>query len=579
MGLTMQSFRDLLRVDLKDSGTLWGNPELDRCVQRAVDDLSRHLPLEKVYEVTPDFTVTDETITTPKDADPDYIVDNVTLNGETAGGTLSLVGYAPDVPRRLTVTLTDANKSVTTLTIIVKGYDQDGNYIEESWYLKDLVSGTALQGDLYFKRVTQVEVDNIAGSLSAADVIDVGTGNAYDSFVYLANKPIKPASETVTSSPAGTTYTRDTDYRIDYVNGAIKFINPATGSMAANTSYLVDYTKSRLGVDVSSLLPVVTRIQRVEYPTHQVPQQFVSFNILGDFMYIGSKMTGQSQEEMTTSKDDHLAIYYERRHFPPGEDSPGSYPDVLDEVIAIGAGGYALLIEAIQYEQQAVTDLASMRTELGLTTVVHTSFKAAADKVAKYLENNTNEDSKYWLTKITTDLAGLRTAFLAAVDAAAGYLDDVDTTDLGKADVGAEALLEIGDDLINAVNVGEGVAENYAAYSAGRVNIANARINAAIGYVQEAGLRMENLKTYIQQAEGWGNIALGFISEAQQRLAEVSLYIQEASSYAEVANGDLVLADKFRAEGLSRLSEFKDILKSKAEYRKRVSSTPLKQPS
>ena len=680
MGLTLAEFRTLLAIDLKVTvDTEMSKAELNRAVQRAVDDLSRYLPLEAVHEETLDFTITDESITTPAAALATYVVNAKTLNGESDGSTLTVANTRVNPPRRLTVTLTDANYSVTELAITVKGSDQDGHYIEETWSLPTLkVSGTTYQGSSYFSRITAVIVTRVAGSIAAGDTISVGTGNAYDSYIFLANKPIRPQSEEVTSSPAGTTYTRDTDYTMDYTNGAIKFING--GSMAAGTAYLVDYTKSRLGINIGSISPILTRIQRVQYPVDLIPQQFVPFNIIGDFMYVAGKATGQSQEELADKK--HIAIYYERRQMPPSEYSPGSYPDVLDEVIAIGAAGYALLTEAQQYEQQAVTDLASMRTELGLTTGIHTLVAAALDKVATYvadmdtaldaaivqaaaaatafgkinndagrvyltdadaaldiaaisigkmstyLENNTSEDAKSWLTKITTDIAGLRTAFLTAVDAANSYLDSVATTDIDAPTVGAAAWLLEGELLINTVNVGDRVPENFREYAMAKAAIAQARGQAATGYIQEAASRLDDLRTYIEQANGWANIATGFgneaslsiaeavqrigiadryiaeaagrtnsamsyvseangrfnmcqafIQEGQTRIAEIDRHLAEAAHYETAANQDLLLADRFRAEGLTRLNEFHQIMRNKAEYRKRVSSVSVRQPA
>ena len=633
MGLSLVEFRTALRTDLKCDGTLWTNAELNRCVQRAVDDLSRHLPLEKVHEETLDFTITDESFTTPATASPTYIVNAVTLNGETDGSTLTISNTRIDPPRRLTVTLTDANYSVTLLVITVKGYDQNGNYIEESWSLPELqISGTAYQGKKYFSRITSVILTKVGGSIAAGDTVSVGTGNAYDSYVFLANKPIRPKTDTVTNAAGTTTYARDTDYTMDYNNGAIKFING--GSMAAATAYLIDYTKSKLGVDVSSILPIATRITRVQYPTDLVPQQFVAFSIYGNFMHIVSKAK-QSQEEMSASND-HLAIYYEQRHSPPGEGSPGSYPELLDEVVAMGAGGYALLMRAVEFEQQAATDLASMRTELGLTTAIHaqiatalgkvttytadmdtaldafitaigTNPAAALAKVTTYLAGDT-ESTKALLLQIATDIANLRTAVETAVDAAATALGTVSTTSLDKATTGAEAYLDTGDDKIPTLNVaGEKVADRYADYARARNEIAANRINIAIGYVQEATTRLSNLRGYIEQANGYTaiadgfireaegrvtlatsylgesaqryNMCLAFIQEADGRLTEVASHLQEASQWAETVNGDIVLSDRFRTEGLARLNEFNSILRNRAEYRKRTSSVPTKQPA
>lgn len=68
---------------------------------------------------------------------------------------------------------------------------------------------------------------------------EVETGGAEDTWYALAYKRITPGSVTVTSNPAGTTYTEGTDYIIDYANGEIYFL--AAGSINAN-DVLVDYT-------------------------------------------------------------------------------------------------------------------------------------------------------------------------------------------------------------------------------------------------------------------------------------------------------------------------------------------------
>ena len=111
-GKTSLSIRDSLRLDLKDPGSNGSNAELDRCIQRAVSDLSRMLPLEKVYEKRLSFTVTDEAYTSPVDTDADRFVDAQRLDGSgtdmTAGDTFTLTGTQPDFPRVVTITLTDS---------------------------------------------------------------------------------------------------------------------------------------------------------------------------------------------------------------------------------------------------------------------------------------------------------------------------------------------------------------------------------------------------------------------------------------------------------------------------------------
>ena len=512
MGFNLVRYREELRKDLKDdTAALWADEELNRCVQRAVDDLSRFLPLELVYEVTFIPAVTGEGFTTPATALATAIVNAQTLNGKSGGDVLTVVDYTPDVPRRLTVTLTDADASVTALTITIKGYDQNGYYAEESWYLKDLVTTVARQGEVYFKRIVTVEVTNISGAVVAGDTISVGTGNAYDSYVFLVNKPIKPESETVTSSPAGTTYARDTDYRMDYYNGGIKFING--GGMAAGTAYLIGYTKSKLGIDINSILPAITRIQRVEYPIDQIPQQFVSYNIFGNFLYIGSKMTGKSQEEMVSGE--HIAIHYERKHQPPGEDSPGSYQDVLDEVICIGANAYALFMKSLQYVHQAITDIGYVDTALD---------------------------------KITTEMAAVDAELVLA---GAVWTDEVKHILTTAGIPGMESYLELGAPYIPTINVAADVSERYRTYA----------------------------ETAYLMVRAWEQKRADFLTEASRYLDKADAWIGEAVNRIGNAGQYLEIANRLRTEAIEKRNEFWSILKDKAEYRKRTSSTPLKQPA
>jgi len=92
---------------------------------------------------------------------------------------------------------------------------------------------------------------------------------AHGTYVSLASKPIKESSETVTNVAGSVTYTRDTDYTIDYSNGKITTISG--GSMVVSTTYKISYTKSKISIDLTSLTGLI-RVDRVEYPVGQVPQ-------------------------------------------------------------------------------------------------------------------------------------------------------------------------------------------------------------------------------------------------------------------------------------------------------------------
>lgn len=538
MGMTIYQFREKLQIDLK-SATAWSNAELDRCVERAVQDLSRYMPLQQVYEATLSLSVSAESFTTPASTSATAIVNAKDISSSVDGNTCTLATKSWSPARTVKLTITDANTSITSFTVIVKGIDENGYYQEESFYHRGGLTQTGLK---YFAYISEVEIDQITGN-GASDVLSVGTGLHTGIWQPLANKPIKPLSETITSSPAGTTYARDTDYEMDYINGRVRLISG--GAMAAATAYLATYTKSEIGVSIATILPVLTRISRVEYPTNLVPQKFASFRLFGDFLYIGSQGVGESQSRMVTQQ--HIAIYYERPQYPPSTVSAGSYPENLDEVICIGAGAYALLIEALQYEIQAETDLTALGTAL--------------TNVAKYLDNNGAEDEASLLALIATDIASLRTAVVTAADAANAMIDGLAAAEFTDADTA----LDTGEPLINATNEGKDVGALYSEYSKARQGMAAGKTNAAMVYIQEANVRLGSLQTYIQQSAGYDSISGRFIQEAQFR--------------AEQVNGDLVLADRFRAEGIERLNEFYAVLKARSEWHRKASTSSLTQPA
>ena len=569
--MDLTGFIDKLWVDLGDDGTLFSEATMTRCIERAVDEFSRHLPRERVYEVTLDQTITDESFTTPAASDVDRIVDAYALEAIAEGTAVTITSRFMDVPRPVLITVTDATTKLERFTIIVKGTDADGQYVEERFYRQ---GGLVQTGKVYFYLIHEVELNEIRGDADDA-VLDVGSGAGDGVWVQLTN-PIKSGSVTINTTDDATIYTLDTDYEVDYANGRV--CTKSGGDMVAETEHHIDYTKSRHAIDISSIIPQLIRIARVEYPVDKMPQQFPAWSIWDNMLTIGSPKVGSSQEHL--GDKEHLAIYYESKHSPPSLVSSGSYPEYLDEVITIGALAFAYLIEAGQYEQQAVVDLASARTQLGLIAAVHTLAAAASTKVALYLEtNDTTDNAKDVLSNITDDIAELRTKIIVAVDAMATELGKVDTISLDKATTGAEAYLDTGDAEIPALGTAARVPERYAEYARTRGELAQARVAAAVGYAQEAQMRMNSLLSYVTEAGGWMRIAEDFVAEAQARIAEIDRYLAEATQFQETANLSMALSDRFRLEGQSRLSEFLRILSNKAEYRKRVASVPVRQPA
>ena len=532
MGKTLATHLSDVRTDLKDPSTLWSDAELTRALTRAYADLSRFLPRELYYEQRLSFTVTAEAVT---------------------------------------------------------------------------------------------------------------TAAAHGTYKALANKPIRYESDVVTNAAGTVTYTRNTDYVVDYMNGQITTVSG--GSMVVLTAYKISYTKSKIAVDMTSLTPM--RIGAVEYPAHSIPKMTVSAELYGDVLTV---MCGEdTQKEM--SLNEHILVQYYVPHTVPAT-AVGTCPAFLDETVNLATAAYALFTKATQHEHQAVTDLASARTALGNIAAIHTLADAALDKNTTYYADvdtaldlvktnadlaataltavKTNTDlavasigaiataSLYseidtelgaaktdiaaadtalaslvapqaavvtalgkvttWLTgspsagtllaQIATDKAYLRDGANTAVGAGVTANGLVTTADFANAigvwadevkhilngDSGAtpsmELHLELGDDFINTVNIGADVASLYAQYATTVVNMQRAwaqkradfiqqagmRLNQVQAYSQEASVRMDMLRSYIEQARAYGVISDGFIAEANQRIGEGNLMLGEANQRTASAN-------------------------------------------
>ena len=335
------------------------------------------------------------------------------------------------------------------------------------------------------------------------------------------------------------------------------------------------------------------RVHRIEYPTGNVPQTFVSFDTFANMLIITGLEESTGQEQLSAGKT--LRIYYDAPHVMPEDDEPGTCPIFLENTWILAASAYALFQKALDYIHQANASFTLAGTAL-------TNAATALAKVATYLENNTNEDSKYWLTKITTDIANLRTATITSLDALNTYLDAV-AADLTAADAaydylasyvtgstapGVAKYLGDGDAYLNAIaDGGEGqeVPHAYRQYAQtvadGMVaplqrhrellaQNATSRTNAAMIYAQEAAQRLSNLRSYIEQADGWGTIAQRFIAEAEQRLAD-------SIQYNNVANSNMTMAKEMRDQATARRDEAWSIWRDRKQYIGDFSQAPVRQ--
>jgi hypothetical protein len=542
-----------------------------------------------VLEDTLSFDVTDESITTPATTNLTAICSAADIN-VAAGSTLTISGQ-PDVPRVLTLTLTDANSSTYGATFTVRGTDKFGKALTEQLHYNRGMSKT-LTGIKEFKTVYEVELESDSGS-GAGDTLSVGYSTTYTSWIYLAYKPIEEKSETVTNAAGTTTYSRDTDYLMDYYNGRIKLISG--GSMAASTAYLIDYKKDNINIDLTSI-PDLIRVDRVEYPVGDVPQNFVPYECYeNEKLVVITGKSGDTEGQEIMSEADHIRVYYSSEHQPALDDMPGTTPEFLDNTIIASANAYALFQYAEKQEHQAATDLASARTALEAANTNQTDIDSAFTSMKKYLDNNTNvdavgmlasmstnltafdtaitdaitvldnnsgADAKETLKDIIDDAANLRTAIETALDAVAAGLPPVVSTDIVAANTAGaliddqatlgEAYLTTGSATINTVNVGGEQSEVSLAYAkycemelgkstaytnqqAGYNQTATARTNSMMVFIQEAAQRLSNLRSYIEVSLAYKGIGDSFISEANAIVNGLSVLLAKAAQYVEIA--------------------------------------------
>ena len=348
---------------------------------------------------------------------------------------------------------------------------------------------------------------------------------AHGTYVELANKPIKWQSETVKSDDGATTYTRDTHYYMDYANGQITTID-VTGGMSVATDYKITYTKSRLGLDISSMDANLVRVRRIEYPVGDVPQTFLPFSIWEDILFI-------NLEGERVSEKKHLVIYYEAECTAPTVTANGSFSRYLDEVIIKGAAGYALMSRGLKAEHDAKIALSAGNSIIG--TIVNSLAEAALGNIGGMASA-----IAVALAKITTEATAINSVlstisgYVASADAA---LDKI-VTHVGDAD---SALDSVAGEISSA---GQALAK--ITTHSGEAIDALAKVTTEVAKAgSDAGQDMENINTELGSANtALGKVA-GKITDMETALGELAAMWTDEESYRTKANAYLESGDDY----------------------------------
>lgn len=414
------------------------------------------------------------------------------------------------------------------------------------------------------------------------------TDAANDVNVVLADNPIRFNSETVTTDPTGTTYVRDTDYEMDYINGQIRTI--AGGSMAASTVHLIDYQLDGTIIDINAVLTEPITIFEVNViDSDEVPRTLAGWHVFGDFLYLDS-IEGETQTRI--GDNDHIRILYVALHNEPTTGASGSWPRYLDEVMLVGASGFALIIEALQRQHAAVVDIATARTRLGSIAAKHTlaaaslvsakaeivlavaEFTLAATALTGIGAMETNATADAVLANAAADkisaaillantlfdkvealLNGATTSAEPYLDAANAELLLANTaldTIVGHLTTNTEnanKYLADGDAFIDTINKGEDVAGLNARYSAAKTAIANTFAQEALGRLEHAKGLTGLAAGYVSTASAMLSAGLGYIREMESRVAEAEVYTSSALAHVAIMGATVAEANGSTANG------------------------------
>ncbi len=124
------------------------------------------------YDATDYFDSTMDEFTSVKEADTNYIVESTDVSG--GGPGTATIAHQPDVPRNVTVTVTQVGGTITAYSIEVHGYDAKGRKVIEKFTKPAGGSPWAQIGNRAFAKIAYVYW-SVTGA-GAGDTLIVGIG-------------------------------------------------------------------------------------------------------------------------------------------------------------------------------------------------------------------------------------------------------------------------------------------------------------------------------------------------------------------------------------------------------------------
>ena len=295
----------------------------------------------------------------------------------------------------------------------------------------------------------------------------------------------------------------------------------------------------------------LVRVRRIEWHIENVPQETADFDWWGEILWIRAR---SNRSQSKSGDKSHIRVHYGAEHVAPTDSTDGTFPRFLDDVMIKGVIAYALMMASRRFiwgSSNQAEAAASILFDIGLarskaqvaldalnttTTGVHPKIAVAmavpvvagtgpialAQVTLDSLANNLAEAKASIASAQSRNLLGQADEALTKVAVkvfnSAGALYDAGVqwssqrhhiesdSDVVKPDM--QEFLELGDNLINAVNLGAEAAEQYRRYALAARDMAQ----------QYADRRRD------------------FLTESERFLGEATALITEATALAAVMN-------------------------------------------
>ena len=521
-GKTLTTFRTDLRTDIQGSITEFPDASVDRAVERAVAELSKFLPFEKVLDVfIGDRTVTDEAFTSSDDTDVSLA--NSPIQGQTeqvrsatgGGGTLFTLGTDYEMNYFNGTIKTLSIGSIVDATVTYISYEKNGIVV-------DISAATNI-----------MEVLRLESPIDSRTYQEIKSFQLWDTKIFIGAGMKESQMKLLENKNFWMYYTTE-------------WTTPVAGTGSEYPAHLDELvSKGSLGFLLSGLAAkqyqtAVTELVLANAELDETDGNFTSAAAIFTDLDIALVAANAALDEISWTL--FLAMI-----------DHASNDDAVVNLIAANTALDALTSEGFT---DFDTALAAANTALDAGKVFadavnDASGGAALDKVELQINAATDSVEEN------------------EVNAQADLTTGTDTYLAGGVAPSGQKYLVDGDGFLNQVNVGENVAENHVQYSLASIRMSEAyvaaasvaqglganRLGSAQAFIQEGLARNDAERLNIQAANVLAALGQQFIGEAESRLSQHRILVQQAQAYINTGLGYVEAANSYVAQNLAFVRE------------------------